>query len=91
MFSDKSRYAGLPTYQVPDKTGRTVTVVSTPPAPEEETLGIHYRKQGQRLDHIAARYLRDPAGFWRLCELSDVMLPQALADELEIPVPKGRR
>jgi hypothetical protein len=90
-FDDKSRYSGVATYQVLDAQGRSVTVVAVPGAPEQTTLGTHLRKQGQRLDHLAAKYLRDPAGAWRLCELSDVMHPQALAEETEIPIPGSIR
>jgi hypothetical protein len=91
MFDPKSRYAGISTYQVLDRWGRTVTVVGVPPAPIQTTLGLHLRRQGQRLDHIAAKYLRDPTGAWRLAELSDVMHPQALADDMEIPIPGSKR
>lgn len=87
MFDPKSRYARARTYQVTDRLGRTVTVVAVPPAPIQTLLGVHLRKVGQRLDHIAAKYLRDGAGAWRLAELSDVMHPQAIADDPEIPVP----
>ena len=87
MFDDKSRYARTPTYQVPDRLGRPVTVVEVPPAPLQSTLGVHLRKQGQRLDHIAAKYLQNPAGAWRLAELSDVMHPQAIAEDFDIPIP----
>ena len=27
MFDEKSRYKGVPTYQIPDRQGKTVTVV----------------------------------------------------------------
>jgi hypothetical protein len=91
MFDDKSRYLKVPTYQVPDHLGRTVTVVGVPGAPMQTTLGIHLRRQGQRLDHLSAKYLQDPAGAWRICELSDVMHPQAIAEDLEIPIPGSRR
>jgi hypothetical protein len=90
-FDAKSRYAKVETYQVPDAKGETVTVVAVPAAPEQTTLGTHLRKQGQRLDHLAAKYLRDPAGAWRICELSDVMHPQALAEDTEIPIPGSAR
>ena len=91
MFSDKSRYAKTMTYQVLDRFGRLVTVVAVPPAPTQSTLGIHLRKQGQRLDHIAAKYLQDAAGTWRLAELSDVMHPQAIAEDFDIPIPGSIR
>lgn len=91
MFDDKSRYARLETYTVTDRRGRTVTVVPAPPAPAQTLLGIHVRRQGQRLDHLAARYLDDPAGFWRIAEQNDVMLAEMLAEAPEIEIPaKGR-
>jgi hypothetical protein len=90
MFDPKSRYAGLTTYQVTDRRGRTVNVVPAPPAPEQELRGYHLLRQGQRLDHLAETYLKDAAAFWRICELADVMLPEALTEEQEIPVPKRK-
>lgn len=57
MFDSKSRYANLQTYSVTDHRGRTVAVVPVPPPPDEATLGIHVLRQGERLDHLAQRYL----------------------------------
>ena len=53
-------------------------MVTPAPKLKPSLLGVHLLKQGQRLDHLAARYLNDPAGFWRLAEQNDVMLPEAL-------------
>ena len=91
MFESKSRYAKLSTYTVPDRRGRQVAVVPVPPAPGDPLLGIHVLRQGERIDHLATRYLGDPAGFWRIAERNNVMLAEALAEarEIEIPV-KGR-
>jgi hypothetical protein len=50
-------------------------------------LGIHVLRQGERLDHLAARYTADPAGFWRIAEQNDVMLPEALTEAREIEIP----
>jgi hypothetical protein len=88
MFDPKSRYLKAETYVVADKRGRDVTVVAPPPPPEQVLLGIHLRKEGERLDLLAAKYTNDPAGFWRIAEQNDVMLPDALneAREIEIPV-----
>jgi hypothetical protein len=88
MFDAKSRYARQQTYSVTDRRGRTVTVVTPPPAPEQTLRGYHLRRQGQRLDHMAYKYLRDPAGFWRICEMNEVMYAEMLseADEIAIPV-----
>lgn len=91
MFDEKSRYFKLTPFILKDHRGRDVTVIPTPPAPEESLLGIHFHKQGERLDHLAAKYLSDPAGYWRIAEQNDVMLPEALseAQEIEIPGKKG--
>jgi hypothetical protein len=91
MFDDKSRYADLETYTVTDPRGRTVAVVPVPDAPEEVSIGLHILRQGQRIDHLAYKYLDDPAGYWRICELNDVMLPEALTEAQEISIPRKRR
>ena len=86
-FDEKSRYAKSPLYVVRDRRGRQVEVVSVPPHPEQSLLGIHVRKEGERLDHLATRYLSDPAGYWRIAERNDVLLPEALSEALEIEIP----
>ena len=88
MFDAKSRYLKAETYVVPDARGRQVVVVAPPPPPEQLQLGIHLRKQGERPDLLAARYLDDPAGYWRIAEQNGVVLPEALTEmpEIEIPV-----
>jgi hypothetical protein len=87
MFDSKSRYAKAETYVVKDARGRTVTVVAPPPPPDQVLLGIHLLKQGERLDLLAARYLNDPTGFWRIAEENNVMLPEALTEAREIEIP----
>jgi hypothetical protein len=87
MFDPKSRYAKTTQYTAVDQRGRTVSVVAVPPAPNAPMLGIHLLKQGQRPDHLAAKYLADPTGFWRIAEANDAMLPDALAEQLEITIP----
>jgi hypothetical protein len=91
MFDPKSRYANLPTYSVSDSRGRMVQVVPAAPPPEQELAGLHVRKDGQRLDLLAGRYLDDPCAFWRICELASVMVPDALNLAAEIPIPKRTR
>jgi hypothetical protein len=91
MFVRKSRYVKAEIYAVIDARGRTVTVVAAPPPPDQAQLGIHLLKQGERLDLLAARYLNDPAGFWRIAEQNDVMLPEALTEAREIEIPVKTR
>ncbi|WP_428667471.1 hypothetical protein [Reyranella sp.] len=87
MFDPNSRYLGVAGYTAIDRRGRMVTVIPAPDKPEQALLGLHRRTDGQRLDHLAFHYLADPAGYWRICELSDVMLPDALAEARDIPIP----
>jgi hypothetical protein len=87
MFDSKSRYVKAEQYTVTDARGRTVTVVAPPPPPEQAQLGIHLLKQGERLDLLAAKYVNDPAGYWRIAEQNDVMLPEALTEAREIEIP----
>jgi hypothetical protein len=88
IFDAKSRYAkNAALYEVTDRRGRAVMALTVPAAPTQTLLGEHRRKQGQRLDHLANFYLKDANGFWRLAEINDAMLPDALAeaDTLNIP------
>lgn len=90
MFDPKSRFANLDTYVVTDRRGRSVVVVPVPPAPVQSMRGLHLLRQGQRLDHLAQKYLSDPAGFWRICEINNVMLPEALTETQEVAIPRKR-
>ena len=68
--------------------GRVVTAVRLPlPAPLP-LAGLHPRKQGDRLDLLAARYLKDPTLFWRLCDANDVLVADALAARPLIGIPR---
>jgi hypothetical protein len=90
MFDEKSRYASAETQTVPDARGRTVTVVLPPPPPEQTLMGIHLLRQGERADHLAAKYLDNPAGYWRLAEQNNAMLPEALTEQREIEIPNKK-
>jgi hypothetical protein len=91
MFDAKSRYFKLTPCLVKDHRGREVKVVPVPPPPKQSLLGIHFHKEGERIDHLAAKYLSDPAGYWRIAELNDVMTAEVLSEarEIEIPGKKG--
>ena len=87
MFDDNSRYKNAEQYEMQDKRGRNVKVVATPKPLKQQILGYHLLKQGQRPDHLAARYLNNPAGFWRIADANDAMLPEALSEQPEIAIP----
>ena len=90
MATDKSRYSGLESFQVSDRKGRTVAVLPPAPPAAELTLGVHLHKEAERLDHLAARYLKDSAGFWRIADHNAALLPDALTEVLEIAIPGGK-
>jgi hypothetical protein len=90
MFDPLSRYANLVTYARQDHRGRTVMVVPVPSPPVDLLLGIHVLRQGERIDHLAFRYLENPAGFWRICEMNGAMLAEAITEQREISIPAGR-
>jgi hypothetical protein len=88
VFDEKSRYVkNALLYEVTDRRGRKVAALTVADKPVQTLLGEHLHKEGQRLDHLASFYLQDPNGFWRICELNEAMLPDALAevDILKIP------
>ena len=87
MFDAKSRYANQPTRLVTDRRGRQVTIVDPPPPGNETLLGYHVMRQGQRLDHLAATYLDNAHGYWRLCNLNDAMHAEQLTESDELAIP----
>lgn len=91
MFDSKSRYVKAETYVVTDAREREVTVVVPPPPPDQVQLGIHLLKEGERPDLLAARYLNDSAGYWRIAEQNDAMLAEALTEQREIEIPVKAR
>lgn len=87
IFGSKSRYANLDTVQMQDARGRTVEVVPPAPQPQQTLRGTHLLRQGERPDHVATLYLADPAGFWRLGEMNDVMTAEALSELRGVEIP----
>ena len=88
MFFKGSRYEKLDRYTVTTLDGRQVTATRLPLPSSAPVLGYHARREGQRLDHIAFRYLNDATTFWRLCDANNAVVPDALASDMLIAVPK---
>jgi hypothetical protein len=88
MFFLGSRYANLSTYQVTLADGTMVQATRWPLPGPAAVLGYHRRRQGERLDNLAARYLADATTFWRLCDVNGAMVPDALGvrDLIGIPI-----
>lgn len=90
MTEQPSRYDGIERYVVPGPDGVPVLVVSSPLREQPVRLGVHLRRDGERLDHLAAHYLGNPTEFWRICDVNDAMLPEALADARRVDIPGSR-
>jgi hypothetical protein len=100
MFEPNSRYASveLATVDVADASGRIRPVRYVrrrfiPPAPDAPAAVEHRVIQGERPDHLAARYFGDPTLFWRLCDVNFVIRPDELTRDagsiVEIHVTAG--
>lgn len=88
VIDKTSRYARYAEYvDAVDAKGEPVRVIGPARRPELVELGEHIRRDGQRLDHLANYYLRDPHGFWKICELNDALLPDQLAEVELIKIP----
>lgn len=91
LFDEKSRYV-LPEpeiYTAIDTRGREVRALSTPEPVREQAVGRHLLREGQSLDQLASGYLNDPHAYYRICDLNDAILPDALQERelIEIPSP----
>jgi hypothetical protein len=88
IFDPKSRYARFSRRtEALDSSGRPVACVTPAKTPVKPELGLHRRKDFQRLDHLAAHYLNDPAGYWELLDANDAMTTEALARAEFIRIP----
>lgn len=95
VFGPSSRYANIATAKI-EIGGQIIVYVRRRFCPHPETLavvGAHTVTQGERLDHIAARYLGDPELFWRICDGNRAMRPEELTEtigrSLVITLPEG--
>ena len=93
VFDPKSRYVKPPLepYPVKDFRGRDVFALPMPEPFVEVSVGRHAKKENQRLDHLAAGYLNDPNGYWRIAELNGAVLPDALSEQELIEIPPRTR
>lgn len=82
MFVKGSRYENVPENEITDAARRAIRYKTTrfiPPTPAQ--VG-HIISAGERLDHIAFFYYRDPERFWRICDANFALFPDDLAAEI---------
>lgn len=85
MFDTTSRYHDLETATLTLPDGRQVRYVRRrflPPLASGPVYVEHSVAEGERLDHITARYLGDPERFWQLADINNAMRPEALVEEI---------
>jgi len=91
VFFPNSRYAAMATYQKQQRDGSVIQVIRLPLPGPAVVLGFFRRASGQRLDLIANRFLTDPTAFWRLCDATNTMVPDALGNRDLVGVPIDAR
>ena len=87
-FDPDSRYVRFASvYMVRDRNGREVQALTPARIPPQVELGEHLTRQGQRLDHLAARYLNLATGYWMLAHHNGAMSADVLAQAPVIRIP----
>ncbi len=97
MFQSNSRYANLGTAQFTRPDGTVVSYAKRRFIPQSENMTLLAEvtvTHGDRPDLIAARVLRDPEQFWRICDTNIVMRPEELTETpgrvLRIAMPQAQ-
>jgi hypothetical protein len=81
MFFKGSRYAKVAEHEITTPEGRVIRYKRIRFIPETRSQVAHVVSQGERLDHLAYRYFRNPELFWRLCDANRTVLPDDLVAE----------
>jgi len=94
-FPPSSRYNGIETAQLERPGQGAIVYLRRRFVPQPERFAVlaeHVVIDGERLDHIAARYLGDPELFWRICDANRALRPEDLLEigrRLVITLPEG--
>ena len=81
MFFKGSRYEKVETAEHTGRDGRTVLYKKVRFIPETPARLGHRVQQGERLDHVAQRYYKDPERFWRVADANLALQPARLTAE----------
>ena len=94
-MNESSRYANTGTAEVTLPDGRTVAYRKRRWIPQPETLAEiaqHSVAEGERLDHITAKYQGEPTLFWQICDANRALHPaelEIIGKSLRITLPPG--
>ena len=87
MFSKISRYRKLPDVVTIDVQGRRLESKSLRLLPEVTGIFLHTVESGDRLDHLAYKYYKQPRKWWRICDANpEFPSPQALLGKESIVI-----
>lgn len=93
MFFKGSRYENTDEDEIEDGGERKIRYKKIRFIPETKSRQAHSVCQGDRLDNLAYRYLRDPELFWRICDANPALWPDDLTSEvgrsIRIPPAEG--
>jgi hypothetical protein len=82
MFGKISRYRLLPDTVIEDAAGQPIASKTLRMLPEVTGTFSHTVAAGDRVDHLAAKYYRQPTKWWRICDANPEFLsPQALTGQ----------
>jgi nucleoid-associated protein YgaU len=81
MFFKGSRYEDVEDGELKDSTGREIRFKKIRFIPKTKGQVVHTVNEGERLDHIANQYYRNPERFWRICDANEAMKPEELVEE----------
>ena len=86
MFSPDSRYQTLPDIVTTDASGRTLASKTLRPLSQVPGTVRHVVQDGERLDHLAERYYRQPRKWWRLLDANPDLraVPSRLGKEVVV-------
>ncbi len=78
MFLKGSRYTTVPENELIDPSGRVLRYKTTRFIASSPAQVGHILSDGERVEHVAYFYYRDPERFWRICDANLVMDPVVL-------------
>ena len=89
MFFKGSRYETVEDHELTEENGRVIRYKTVRLITSATVRYQHTLTEGERLDHLASRYYRDPERFWRICDANEAMWPEDLTadpgDQVDIP------
>jgi hypothetical protein len=80
-FPPTSRYHDVEVATLESTDGRRIPYLRrrfVPPPESFATLREHVVVAGERPDHLAARHLGDPEGYWRIADANGALSPEEL-------------